>query len=43
MSEFTRRVIRKQYPPEFKTQAVKLPLQQGYTCGQAGQQLGLVV
>jgi len=41
MSESTRMVIRKQYPPEFKTEAVKRVLQQGCSCGQAGQQLGV--
>ena len=34
-------LVRKHYPPEFKTEAVKLVLQQGYTCKQAGQQLGV--
>ena len=41
MSEETRVINRKHYPPEFKSEAVKLVLQQGYTCGQAGQQLGV--
>lgn len=41
MSEAVGVIVRKQYPAEFKTQAVKLVLQEGYTCGQAGQQLGM--
>ena len=41
MSEEVGVLVRKQYPAEFKTQAVKLVLQEGYTCGQAGQQLGI--
>lgn len=41
MSEQTETLVRKHYPPEFKVEAVKLVLQQGYTCKQAGQQLGV--
>ncbi len=41
MSEETRVISPKHYPPEFKSAAVKLVLQQGYTCEQAGQQLGV--
>lgn len=32
---------RKQYTEQFKTQAIKLVLEQEYTCVQAGQQLGV--
>jgi transposase len=34
-------MVRKQYTPEFKAEAVKLVLEQGYTCRQAGKQLGI--
>jgi transposase len=34
-------MVRKQYTPEFKAEAMKLVLEQGYTCRQAGQQLGI--
>lgn len=35
------RIARKQYPPEFKAQAIQLVLEQGYTCAKAGEQLGV--
>lgn len=41
MSDQSETLVRKHYPPEFKVEAVKLVLQQGYTCKQAGQQLGV--
>lgn len=41
MSEEISAYVRKQYPKEFKTQAIQLVLQEGYTCGQAGKQLGV--
>lgn len=41
MSEDVGVMVRQQYPAEFKAQAVKLILPEGYTCGQAGQQLGI--
>jgi len=34
-------MVRKHYPPEFKAQAVSLVLEQGYSCHQAGKQLGI--
>lgn len=34
-------VVRKQYTPQFKAEAMKLVLEQGYTCRQAGKQLGI--
>lgn len=41
MSDVSEMIVRKVYPPEFKTEAVKLVLQQKYTCAQAGRQLGV--
>jgi transposase len=41
MSDQSETLVRKHYPPEFKSEAVKLVLQQGYTCKQAGIQLGV--
>lgn len=34
-------IVRKHYPPEFKAEAIKLVLEQGYPCRQAGKQLGI--
>ena len=41
MLDVNETLIRKQYSPEFKAEAVKLVLQQHYTCLQAGKQLGV--
>ena len=34
-------IERRQYPKQFKDEAVRLVLEQGYTCGKAGEQLGV--
>lgn len=34
-------IERRHYPEEFKTEAIKLVLEQGYTTRQAGKQLGI--
>ena len=34
-------MVRKYYPPEFKAEAIKLVVEQGYSCRQAGKQLGI--
>lgn len=34
-------IVRRHYPAEFKAEAVKLVLEQGYSCQQAGKQLGV--
>jgi hypothetical protein len=39
MSDEARLAVRTTYSAEFKTEAIKLVLQQDYTCGQAGEQL----
>jgi transposase len=41
MSDATRNVERKQYSQELKAEAVGLVLEQGYTCDEAGQKLGV--
>ncbi len=34
-------MVRKHYPSEFKAEAIKLVEEQGYSCRQAGKQLGI--
>ena len=34
-------IERRQYPRQFKDEAIRLVLEQGYTCGKAGEQLGV--
>ncbi len=34
-------IERRQYPKQFKDEAIRLVLEQGYTCGKAGLQLGV--
>lgn len=34
-------VERRRYPEEFKAEAIRLVIEQGYTCDQAGKQLGI--
>lgn len=41
MTDGVKVLTRKHYPAEFKTEAVKLVLQEGYTCGQAAERLGV--
>ena len=41
MNEESKRVPRRQYAGEFKTEAIKLVLEQGYSCQEAGKQLGV--
>ena len=37
----SQRVVRKRYPADFKAEAIRLVLEQGYTCSKAGKQLGV--
>lgn len=39
--ESPQEVVHRQYTPQFKDQAMKLVLEHGYTCRQAGQRLGM--
>jgi len=34
-------IVRRHYPSEFKAEAIKLVLEQGYSCQQAGKQLDI--
>lgn len=41
MSETNRKIERRLYTPEFKAEAVRLVLEYGYTCDDAGKKLGV--